>query len=168
MWCLQPLFQNEACKSLNGHHYFSSPVSKKATDFHGAMAVFFAACPSLPALSSPSPTANQDNWGARMRHLGLALRLVNTRLSGKDPASTETVTTVLVLGLYERQQGEFRRGLVHMDGMQRMLQMRGGILEFAKNNPDIARKILRYGPFCPAEAPKQPTHTNFLLTPTTL
>ncbi|EAQ84118.1 predicted protein [Chaetomium globosum CBS 148.51] len=127
MWSLQPLFQDEAY-------------------FHGAMAVFFAACPSLPGLSYPSPVTNHGNWKARMRHLGLALRLVNTRLSGKDAASTETVTTVLILGLYERQQGEFHRGLVHMDGMQRILQMRGGILEFSKNNPDIARKILRCVP----------------------
>ncbi|KAH6622688.1 hypothetical protein F5144DRAFT_497292 [Chaetomium tenue] len=127
MWSLQSLFQDEAY-------------------FHGAMAVFFAACPSLPDLSDPSPVTNQGNWNARMRHLGLALRLINTRLSGKDAVSTETVTAVLILGLYERQQGEFHRGLVHMDGMQRMLQIRGGILEFSKNNPEIARKILRCVP----------------------
>ncbi|KAH6848153.1 hypothetical protein B0I37DRAFT_308737 [Chaetomium sp. MPI-CAGE-AT-0009] len=129
-WCLQPLFQDEACKL---------PYS-----FHGAMAVFFSTCPGLPALSHACPAVGQDNWNARMRHLGLALRLINTRLGGKDAASTETMTTVLILGLYERQQGEFHRGLVHLDGIQRMLQMRGGLVEFAKNCPDLARKILRY------------------------
>ncbi|KAK3293589.1 uncharacterized protein B0H64DRAFT_327211 [Chaetomium fimeti] len=135
MWCLQPLFQDEACK-LPYCHYF-----------HGAMAVFLAACPGLPALSFSPPTPTQGNWDAGMRHLSLALRLVNTRLSGKDAASTETMTTVLILGLYERQQGEYHRGLVHLDGMQRMLQMRGGLVEFAKSCPDLARKILRYVPW---------------------
>ncbi|KAK4038132.1 hypothetical protein C8A01DRAFT_17750 [Parachaetomium inaequale] len=110
--------------------------------FHGAMAVFFAACPS-PAAFSYTSSGAQDNLSARMRHLCLALRLVNTRLSGTGAISDETVIVVLVLGMYERQQGEYHRGLVHLGGLQRMVQMRGGVGEFIKARPDLSRKIFR-------------------------
>ncbi|KAK4152618.1 hypothetical protein C8A00DRAFT_44371 [Chaetomidium leptoderma] len=117
---VQPMFVNEAY-------------------FHGAMAVFMAAFPS----PSSSLTNGQSNSAARVRHLCTALRLVNDRLSGRDAVSNETIIVVLVLGLYERVQGEYGRGLVHLDGLQRMLNMRGGIQEFAKNRPELARKIFR-------------------------
>jgi hypothetical protein len=120
-------------------------VLNKVPDFHGAMAVFFAACPSPAALSYTS-TGAQDNLSARTRHLCLALRLVNTRLSGTTAVSDETVIVVLVLGMYERQQGEYHRGRVHLDGLHRMVQMRGGVGEFAKVRPDLSRKIFRCVP----------------------
>jgi hypothetical protein len=102
------------------------------------MATFLAAFPSL---STPGP--DQDTSAAQIRHLCLALRLVNARLSGKDAVTNETLFVVLVLGLYERYQGEFDRGLVHLDGVQRMLDMRGGIRKFAATGPSWARKVFR-------------------------
>ncbi len=90
-------------------------------------------------------TANtgRDNSIAQVRHHCLALRLVNARLSGRDAVSNETLTVVLILGLYERYQGDHERSRVHLDGLQRMVNMRGGMRELVRTGPDLARKILR-------------------------
>ena len=91
------------------------------------------------------PTSNRgrSHQTDRVRHLCLAIRLVNARLSGRDAVSNETVMVVLSLGLYERFQGEYRRGLVHLDGLVRMMDLRGGIREFSTSRPDLARKVFR-------------------------
>jgi hypothetical protein len=102
------------------------------------MATFLAAFPSL---ANPHP--EQDTSAVQIRHLCLALRLVNARLSSKDAVSNETLIAVLILGLYERYQGDFERGLVHLEGVRRMLDMRGGIREFAATGPSWARKVFR-------------------------
>ena len=94
----------------------------------------------------PSSTTTPNSQTARVSHICLALHLVNARLSGRDAASNETIAVVLVLGLYERYQGEYRRGLVHLDGLRRMLDLRGGIRELSTSKPDLARKIFRQVP----------------------
>jgi hypothetical protein len=99
------------------------------------MAVFMTAFPN----SHP----RSNNQAARVRHLCLALRLVNAQLSGRDAASNETIVVVLVLGLYERYQGEYQRGLVHLDGLRRILDLRGGIHELRTSAPGLTRKIFR-------------------------
>ncbi|KAG7294478.1 hypothetical protein NEMBOFW57_004552 [Staphylotrichum longicolle] len=99
------------------------------------MAVFMTAFPHY------IPSSN--NHAARVHHLCVALRLVNAQLSGRDAASNETMVVVLVLGLYERYHGEYQRGLMHLDGLRRMLDLRGGIRELSTSSPDLARKIFR-------------------------
>ncbi len=91
------------------------------------------------------PTSNhgRSNQADRVRHICLAIRLVNARLSGRDAVSNETVMVVLSLGLYERFQGEYHRGLVHLEGLVRMIDLRGGIREFSTSRPDLARKVFR-------------------------
>ncbi|KAL2197065.1 hypothetical protein P885DRAFT_68949 [Corynascus similis CBS 632.67] len=110
--------------------------------FHGAMAVFLSKSPR----SSTSPhhsDLHQDTSRARMRHHCFALRLLNSRLSGEHAASNQNLIAVIVLSMYERQQGEHRRGLVHLDGLERLMQLRGGVAAFIKSRPDLARKIFR-------------------------
>ncbi|KAH6614439.1 hypothetical protein B0J18DRAFT_300899 [Chaetomium sp. MPI-SDFR-AT-0129] len=127
---------------------FVQPLFFDEAYFHGAMAVFLSAShrsSPLPYTSSTISTP-QEVWSARTRHLCLALRLVNTRLSGENAASNETLMAVLVLGMYERQQGEYGRGLVHLDGLQRMVQLRGGLAKFSESGPSgpvLARKVFR-------------------------
>ncbi|AEO71819.1 uncharacterized protein THITE_2020265, partial [Thermothielavioides terrestris NRRL 8126] len=113
------------------------PILRDEAYFHGAMAVFMAAFPSMPV--SPS----QDSTAARVRHLCVALRLVNARLSGSNAAADENVTVVMILALYERFQGSYHRGRLHLDGVRRMVEMRGGIGGFARSNPTWARKVFR-------------------------
>lgn len=76
-----------------------------------------------------------------MHHICRALRLMNDRLSKEDAASNENLFAVLVLGLYERQQGNYYRGLVHLMGLERMVQLRGGLAALAKIG--LTRKIFR-------------------------
>ena len=134
---VQPLFVNEACEFLSYYHIAVSQtkVLMFGPDFHGAMAIFMTAF--------PVSQSGRSHETARVRHLCLALQLTNACLSGKNAASNETVMVVLTLGLYERYQGEYRRGLMHLDGLVRMVELRGGIHEFGTSRLDLARKILR-------------------------
>lgn len=91
----------------------------------------------------PHYIPSSNSHAARVHHLCVALRLVNAQLSGRDAASNETMAGVLVLGLYERYHGEYQRGLMHLDGLRRMLDLRGGIRALSTSSPDLARKIFR-------------------------
>ena len=91
----------------------------------------------------PISNRGHSHQADRVKHLCLAIRLVNARLSGRDAVSNETVMVVLSLGLYERFQGEYRRGLMHLDGLVQMIDLRGGIREFSTSRPDLARKVFR-------------------------
>ncbi|KAK4118256.1 hypothetical protein N657DRAFT_583939 [Parathielavia appendiculata] len=123
------------------HTIWVQPMFVDEAYFHGAMAVFMAAFPNLlaPTVSS----VDKDSLTARVRHNCLALRMINSRLSGRDAFTDETLIVVLVLGLYERYQGEYHRGLVHLNGVQRILELRGGLRSLVKTRPDLARKIFR-------------------------
>jgi hypothetical protein len=97
---------------------------------------------AFPGVSEDASTS-KDNTPARLRHFCTALRMVNARLSGRNAASNENVVAVLLLGLYERYSGSYGNGLVHLDGLCRMLDMRGGLQGFAQTGQGLARKILR-------------------------
>lgn len=101
------------------------------------MATFMAAFPNLAVSTAHDTTA------ARVHHLCLALRLINQRLSGGNAATDENIIVVLLLGLYETFTGAHDRRLVHVEGLQRIVEMRGGIRAFAKSNPIWGRKIFR-------------------------
>lgn len=79
-----------------------------------------------------------------LRHLSQTLRLVNGRLSGLEAVSDITMAVIVMLIKYEPLHGRYRRGLFHLDGLQRMIQMRGGITQLARENPELAQKIFRY------------------------
>ncbi|KAL2131203.1 hypothetical protein VTI74DRAFT_5406 [Chaetomium olivicolor] len=102
--------------------------------FHGAMALFIA------GLNSP---ADQARVTAQAQHICRALQVVNARLSEPNAAAKENIAVILILGMYERYDGNYRRGLVHLDGLRRILEMRGGIAEFARVSPEMTRKVFR-------------------------
>ena len=54
-----------------------------------------------------------------------------------------TITTVLMLAQYERHQSEQYQGLVHLNGLQRLIRVRGGVLQVQKEMPIIMQKAFR-------------------------
>jgi hypothetical protein len=133
------MFLDEACTSLLA----GSSVSKATnptTDFHGAMALFIA------GLDSPTDKAHA---AAQAQHMCWALQMVNARLSGPDSAAEENMAVILTLGMYERYIGSSHRGLVHLDGLRRIVEMRGGVAGVARTSPLLAKGMFRYSISCP-------------------
>ncbi|KAH6989020.1 hypothetical protein BKA56DRAFT_574963 [Ilyonectria sp. MPI-CAGE-AT-0026] len=103
--------------------------------FHCAVAA------AIPAINM-SVTTQEKNTEA-MRHMSQALRLINERLSGDGAVSNQTIAAVVAMVLYERQQGQFRRGLIHVKGLRQMTELRGGLCQLARTEPGLATMILR-------------------------
>ncbi|KAJ9271320.1 transcriptional regulator family: Fungal Specific TF [Paecilomyces variotii] len=77
------------------------------------------------------------------RHLSQTFRLINERLSGDNAASDTTIAVVVMLAEYERQLGHYNNCLVHIEGLQRMVELRGGISKLTSINPHLTKKIFR-------------------------
>lgn len=69
--------------------------------------------------------------------------MVNQMLSGPESVSDIAIATVTTLALYERAHQQLT-GLVHLDGLYRMIQLRGGIARLTKVNRCLAQKPWRY------------------------
>lgn len=85
----------------------------------------------------------QEDPAEAMNHLSRAFRLVNEKLSGNDAVSDTTIAVVIILSQYEGLQGRYHQGLVHFDGLQRMVELRGGITQLIRNNSCLVPKIFR-------------------------
>jgi hypothetical protein len=77
-------------------------------------------------------------------HLSHTFRLVNERLAGDGPISNTTIAVVILLATYERLRGQYRQSLVHLEGLRRMIELRGGIYQLTQSSPSLAQKIFRY------------------------
>jgi hypothetical protein len=99
------------------------------------MAAMMAAISSYGSISYETPEA--------MRHLAYSLRLVNQKLLGDEATSDTTVMAVIGMTQYERLSGHHRRGLVHLDGLEHMVNLRGGMARLARLHWHLAQKIFR-------------------------
>ncbi|OKL61371.1 hypothetical protein UA08_03704 [Talaromyces atroroseus] len=90
-----------------------------------------------------SHTANRDDSREAIHHLCHTFRMVNEQLSENGVVSVSTIATVMMLAQYERHQSQHYEGLVHMNGLQRLINLRGGILEIKKDLPILTQKIFR-------------------------
>ncbi|GAB1312802.1 hypothetical protein MFIFM68171_03012 [Madurella fahalii] len=111
------------------------PMFSDEAYYHGAMAVSITVLNKL--------CTHPEAPGAAVSHLCDTFRLVNSRLSGPDAVSDENLAAVVILEMYERCRGQYREGLVHLNGLQRMTELRGGIFKLATSRPDVVQKILR-------------------------
>jgi len=98
---------------------------------------YCTAAMSLVAFNSRS----QDQEAFHL--LAFAFRLLNRKLSGGDALEDPTIAAVVTMTHYERLRGEYRKGLVHLRGIQRMVEMRGGISQLTKTRPGLTQKIFR-------------------------
>ncbi|KAI0409113.1 hypothetical protein F4802DRAFT_232657 [Xylaria palmicola] len=96
------------------------------------------------AVSVSRPVTRQERTEA-FRHLSRSLRLVNERLvdDGGMALSDATVAVVVAMTQYERFLGCHGHALVHFEGLQRIVALRGGIAALFADCPRVAQKALR-------------------------
>jgi len=86
--------------------------------------------------------AKQDESQAALSHLSQTCQLVNQKLSSPQALSDITVAVVVCICIYEQLRGDTQKRRLHMDGLRRMIELRGGIGELQQNNA-LLQKICR-------------------------
>lgn len=80
-----------------------------------------------------------------MYHIARTYRIVQDRLMSEEEATSDMTIAILVaMSQYERLQGQYARGYVHVRGMRRMIELRGGIKQFNSDCRGVIQKVLRY------------------------
>lgn len=85
---------------------------------------------------------NCEDATESLRHLLCATRIINERLSGSEALSDTTIASIVGLIQYERLRGQHQDGMIHFKGLQRIIELRGGVAHLM-NNPHLAGKIFR-------------------------
>lgn len=85
----------------------------------------------------------KDDPKEAMCHLSQTFRLVNERFSGNDAVSDATIAVVVILAQHERLRGNHREGLVHVGGLERMVQLRGGVRALSRYRPGLTQKMFK-------------------------
>ncbi|TGO37416.1 hypothetical protein BHYA_0098g00400 [Botrytis hyacinthi] len=129
----RPVGDNIPCLSFPDHSFKDKRMIQRS--LHCGVAV------SVTALNNI--VLNQEDPKIAMHHLSLAFRLINDKLSGNEAASDTTIAVVLTMSHYYRLQGQVIQGLVHLQGLERMVKMRGGISNLRRKQPTLAQKIFR-------------------------
>ncbi|KAL4968554.1 uncharacterized protein BDV14DRAFT_196856 [Aspergillus stella-maris] len=79
-----------------------------------------------------------------MHHIARTYRIIQQRLlGGKEATSDMTIAILVAMSQYERLQGQYERGYVHVQGLRRMIELRGGIRQFNRESAGVAQKVLR-------------------------
>ncbi|PWY83801.1 hypothetical protein BO94DRAFT_586850 [Aspergillus sclerotioniger CBS 115572] len=78
-----------------------------------------------------------------LHHISQAYALVNLKLSGPFSVSDRAIAAVVSLAIYQQVHHQPATGLVHLHGLYRMIQLRGGIARLMQENRALALKPLR-------------------------
>ncbi|KAF4780187.1 hypothetical protein HER10_EVM0010044 [Colletotrichum scovillei] len=78
-----------------------------------------------------------------LHHICQAYSLVNLKLSGPQAISDSAIAAVVTLAIYQQIHQQHSTGLVHLRGLHRMIELRGGIARLMKENRPLALKPLR-------------------------
>ncbi|KAF2690952.1 hypothetical protein K458DRAFT_326926 [Lentithecium fluviatile CBS 122367] len=91
-----------------------------------------------------------DHFGGNVKafpealsHISQAYKLINERLSGPEASSDKAIAVVTVLAIYQRIHHQQSNGLMHFEGLRRMIELRGGLAKLAKENRALAQKPWR-------------------------
>ncbi|KAJ8126663.1 hypothetical protein O1611_g6976 [Lasiodiplodia mahajangana] len=103
--------------------------------FHCNIAMALACAAFITGDESHSPVA--------LYHMSQAYRSINQQLSSDEALSDTTIAVVASINVYDRLYGDPQKALVHLNGVTRMIELRGGIRELAKRNFIIAEKAFR-------------------------
>ncbi|KAJ2984646.1 hypothetical protein NUW58_g5947 [Xylaria curta] len=103
--------------------------------FHCTIAVASACAAFLTGDSSHSPVA--------LYHMSQAYRLINQKLSSDEALSDVSIAVVAAINVYDRLYGDPQRAMIHLNGVTRMVALRGGVRELAKRSFIIAEKVFR-------------------------
>lgn len=136
--CVQYMFVDEACKYCPWFNEFHlRKCGNFDAGFHCAMAT---AIPCLNKLASKPEGVFQA-----MRHVSHTLRLVNQKLSDQSAVTDLTISAIVNMAQYEHHQNQHQQGFIHVQGLRRIAQLRGGVSELMKSPSSLVQKILRYG-----------------------
>lgn len=80
-----------------------------------------------------------------LRHFSRSLHLVNERLSGRHALENSTLIAIIGLSQFERVQDNYEGALVHVQGLNRLALLRGGIAGF-RDHPALMQKLFRQVP----------------------
>jgi hypothetical protein len=105
----------------------------KLLDYHCAVA-FVLEC------TRASPQANIS----ATQHITQVFRLINERLSRGHQITYPTMVVVMSLSTYESTRGRYDRGIIHLSGLHRMIEMQGGMGRVGLENPELMQKVYRY------------------------
>ncbi|KAL7919876.1 hypothetical protein ACQKWADRAFT_299904 [Trichoderma austrokoningii] len=86
-----------------------------------------------------SPQANIS----ATHHITQVFRLVNERISRGERITYPTMAVVMSLSTYESTRGRYDRGIIHLSGLYRMIEMQGGLKRVGLETPEIMQKIYR-------------------------
>lgn len=81
-------------------------------------------------------------------HISQAYALVNQKLSSPESIADHAIASVVSLVIYQQIHSQDSVGITHLNGLCRMIKLRGGIDRLMQENRALALKPLRY-----AEAP---------------
>ena len=77
-------------------------------------------------------------------HISQAYELVNLKLSSPESVSDSAIAAVITLAIYQQIHRLHSAGLIHLNGLYRTIQLRGGIARLMKENRALALKAMRY------------------------
>ncbi|KPM35848.1 hypothetical protein AK830_g10728 [Neonectria ditissima] len=77
-----------------------------------------------------------------LAHLSRTFQLMNRRLGSQDAITDMTVGLTAVLSIHESLRGDLNRNKIHLDGLQHMVALRGGLGSF-EGSVSILQKICR-------------------------
>ncbi|GAW13426.1 hypothetical protein ANO14919_028120 [Xylariales sp. No.14919] len=106
---------------------------------------FFHCVVAVSVATSASIYMTRQETVEALCHLSRSLRLVNQRLAGDEDVALSDTTLAVVVAMtqHERLLGYHHDALVHFEGLQRIIALRGGISALVSNCPGIAQKALR-------------------------
>ncbi|KFY93114.1 hypothetical protein V498_04558 [Pseudogymnoascus sp. VKM F-4517 (FW-2822)] len=121
---------------------FSFPEQTSVRSRRVVQSVFHCAIATSVTVRNGLVVEKEDPKEA-MRHLSQTFRLINERLSGNDAVSDATIAVVVILAQHERLRGHHREGLVHVGGLERMVQLRGGVKALSRYRPGLTQKMFK-------------------------
>jgi hypothetical protein len=102
---------------------------------HGVLAIKASFRDQSETLAKASPDA--------LEHLSKAYKLTQRRLTGPEAISNKAIAGVTILAIYQLVHGNVKVGLVHFDGLCRMIRLRGGLAKLMEHNRALAQKPWR-------------------------
>ncbi|KAK1570167.1 uncharacterized protein LY79DRAFT_527324 [Colletotrichum navitas] len=104
------------------------------SNFHSTLAVSASYVDFFERKPATSPRA--------LHHVCQAYSLVNLKLSGPHAVSDSAIAAVVTLAIYQQIHQQHATGLIHLKGLHRMIELRGGIARLMKENRPLALKPL--------------------------
>ena len=129
------ILADEACE-LDTRCVHSTTLIPCLSDFHCTLAVSASYVDFFQRKPAISPKT--------LHHISQAYALVNLKLSGPESVSDSAIAAVVTLTIYQQIHHLPAIGLIHLNGLYRMIQLRGGIARLMKENRALALKPLRY------------------------